>query len=140
MTTFEIRNPVTQEVLAELDEGLAETFSRLQNDIPNTVIIPKSVLTPLMMATTCHSVIFWSVGVTEDEAFRFRPEGDTLISIEKMLGEEFKDQFSSLWVLQFLDTEPAKAVKRKVTQMLGYALPGYEEKTEEMEEDPQAMD
>jgi hypothetical protein len=140
MTTFEIRNPVTQEVLAELDEGLAETFSRLQNDIPNAVVIPKSVLTPLMMATTCHSVCWWSVGHTEDQAFRFRPEGDTIISLEQMLGEEFKDQFSSLWVLQFIHTEPAKAAKRKLTQMLGYALPGYEEKTEEMEEDPQAMD
>jgi hypothetical protein len=139
-TTFEIRNRHTGEVEAEIDEVMAETLVRHFNEIPDAVDIPKHVLEKLMMATTTGVVIIWTTGPSEDEAIRFRPQGDTIISLETVLGPDFKNQFVSVFVLSFLHGENAKAAKRKLTEILGYALPGYEEKAEETEEDPQMMD
>ena len=139
MPTFVFRNRQTGEVASEMNEEQVETLVRHFNELPDDVVIPKSVLEKLLMATTTATVCFWTVGLNEAEAFRFRPTGDTIASLENLLGSDFKDQFVSLFVLQFLDHPSAKAAKRKITEMLGYALPGYEEKAEETEEDPQMM-
>lgn len=137
--TFEIRNRQTGEVASELNEEQAETLVRHFNEIPDAVDIPRSVLMMLMPATTTASVCFWTTGQSEDEAFRFRPTGDTIVSLEHLLGPNYKNEFVSVFVLAHLNSEPAKAAKRKITEILGYALPGYEEKAEETEEDPQMM-
>ena len=138
-TTFEIRNPQTEELEVELTEQQAESLVRHVNEIPEAVDIPKHVLEKLMMATIANTVTIWTTGPSEDEAILFRPQGDTIISLETVLGPAFKHEFVSVFVLSFLNSEPAKAAKRVITEMLGYALPGYEEKAEETEEDPQMM-
>ena len=139
-TTFVIRNRHTGEVASEMNEEQAETLVRHFNEIPDEVAIPKKVLEKLMMATTTATVCFWTTGPSEEEAIRFREQGDTIVYLEHLLGPAFKGEFVSIYVLSFLSSEPAKAAKRVITEMLGYALPGYEEKAEETEEDPQMMD
>ena len=136
-TTFEIRSPDTEEMLIELNEEQAEMYARLANRLPRAVHIPKSVLTPLMRATTSGIQCWWSLEGSDGKQVLFRKEGDTVVSLEHLLGQEFKNEFVSLWVLQFINNEPGKTAKRRLTEMLGYALPGYEEETEE---DPQMMD